>query len=233
MKHWRAGIWILLIIVAFAGCGKSSDKFIPDTSSSIKFLNTVPGTEEFDALLNDKEELVVGLKAGQQSPYRSFKAKKYDVIIYGSKDRATPLAIGEINLRNERKTTVFIGRNYDKRLEPIVYDDDDATPTKQGTARVRIVSMSNMLANRQGLAMDMFINKIKVLRGLSYRSVSVLDIVEGTHQFNLFALNDTTTSLLKGGVYPLTVKAGQHITLWYNGDNVSSNLQFFTYETGK
>lgn len=234
MKHWRTGIWIVAIVVTFIGCGKGDDKFIPDTSSGIKILNAVPGTEAYDAVLNEKA-LAVNLKSGEQSAYVYFRAKKYIATVYPTGNSSQLIIRGEVSLRNQHLTTIFVGRDFKAVPAAVVIDDDITSPTKEGNARVRFISMSNIVISPgQPMSVDVVVDATIVQRNLGFTAVAIMDIPEGDHTLDLYRANDATkTSLLKTGKIPFSVKAGERHTVWFNGDNSTSDLKIFTYQTGK
>jgi hypothetical protein len=184
MKQRQRTFFALILLVAgIIACNKNSDSSIPVTSSNINVFLAVPGVQ-FDVVI-DTTSIGNNIGYGESTGYHAFEAKRYDLNIYPTGNRTTPVAGGQVSLRNGHYYSVFLSVNHNNALQLQLAEDGLTGATAQ-FGRVRFVNLSDTYVSSStsttALTLDFYINGTRLARRQSYRAVSqFFEIPAGTN----------------------------------------------------
>ncbi|MCW3467671.1 DUF4397 domain-containing protein [Chitinophaga nivalis] len=214
MKQWI--LPVLVILGLLAACKKDSDSSIPVTASHIMFFNGVPGTATFSVLL-DTLEAASEVSYGKSTSYKSFRAQKYNLYIYDTRNPERKMYVQQINLRNGRYYSVFLGVDSIGKTLTLRAVEDDLNPALADSSKFRVVNLSEAFRpNRQPLVMDIWSGKNnRFFRGLGYTDISPYATVyaDSTYDINFRWID----SSLVFKQMPLRAQKGKIYTLVTTG----------------
>jgi hypothetical protein len=171
---------VILLITGFIACNKNSDSSIPVTSSSINVFLAVPG-RQFDVMI-DTATIGTNLGAGQSTGYHNFLAKRYTLYIYATGNHQTPVAGGQISLRNGHFSSVFLSLDHNNslRLQAI---EDNLTPPAANMGNLRIVNLSDTYDTLPSqVTLDFFLGDTLRFQRISYTAITgFIPVQAGTH----------------------------------------------------
>lgn len=219
---------VILLITGFIACNKNSDSSIPVTSSSINVFLAVPG-KQYDVMI-DTATIGTNLGAGQSTGYRSFLAKRYNLYIYATGNHLTPVAGGQISLRNGHFSSVFLSRDHTNnlRLQAI---DDNLTPPAANMGNLRIVNLSdtyNAVPNQ--VTLDFFLGDTLRYQRISYQAVTGFIPVQAGKHIRDIRYADSSLSL-RGNIDSNFVIENHKIYSWivYGNALVADSFKLVTF----
>lgn len=183
-------------LIVMTACKKDSDSAIPVTSSSFMFFNGIPGAV-YDIWLDSSGISVAkGVKFGENTPYIAVRAQMYTIYLQEQSDPSkTWIRVGQVNLRNKRSFSAYIGVDSANKLNIVRTVEDDLTPPPPDYMKFRVVSLSQSFrTNGQSLGMDLFSQSTPYFRGIGFTQITPFTTLLGdsTYNFN-FRRNDDTT----------------------------------------
>ncbi|NML41488.1 DUF4397 domain-containing protein [Chitinophaga sp. G-6-1-13] len=186
-------IVVLGWLIVMTACKKNSDSAIPVTSSSFMFFNGVPD-KAYDIWL-DTTQVATAVTFGKNSPYRSMRAQLYTMYMVDTSAPGNKRRIGQINLRNNRFFSAYLG--YDSANKILVFNtlEDDLTAPKPDSMKLRIISLSYAFkSNGQAVGMDLFSQNNKIFRGIGFTQFTpyVTLFGDSIYHFNFRRTDDTT-----------------------------------------
>lgn len=186
-------IVVLGWLIVMTACKKNSDSAIPVTSSSFMFFNGIPGAV-FDIWL-DTTQVAKGVAFGQNSPYRAMRAQLYNIFLVDQSNPGTRIPAGQINLRNKRFFSAYLGQDSANKVNIFRTVEDDLTPPAPGDMKFRIVSLSEAFRpNGQAVGMDLFSQFNLIFKGIGFTQFTQFAPLPGdsTYQFNFRRTDDST-----------------------------------------
>ncbi|MBC9934551.1 DUF4397 domain-containing protein [Chitinophaga qingshengii] len=180
-------------LIVMTACKKDSDSAIPVTSSNFMFFNGIPDAV-YDVLL-DSIKIAQGVKFGTNTPYATLRAQMYTIYLIEAHRPKDTIRAGQINLRNKRSFSAYVGVDSANKVNVIRTLEDDLTPPPPDYMKFRVVSFSQSFrANGQSLAIDLFSRSSPYFRGIGFAQVTPVATLIGdsTYNFN-FRRNDDTT----------------------------------------
>lgn len=204
MKQWFLFSW-LLVAAGMIACNKDSDSSIPDTSAAINVFLAVPDAK-FDVLL-DTVSIGSDLGMGESTGYHKFRAQRYTLYIYPAGNRTTPVAGGQVSLRNNHYSSVFLSRDNNKVLRAMIVEDDLKPPTTANTGKLRIVNLSDTYASTfQTLRLDFYVDSSLRYQRINYlNATDFQEIPIGAHTRDV-RWADSSLSLLQNNLPDFTVE---------------------------
>jgi hypothetical protein len=175
-------------------CKKNSDSAIPVTSSSFMFFNGVPD-KAYDIWL-DTTQVASKVTFGKYTPYQSMRAQLYTIYMVDTSDPRNKLRIGQINLRNKRFFSAYLG--WDSANKVLVFrtlEDDLNPPAAADSMKLRVISLSTAFRpSGQPVTMDLFSQNNKFFRGIPFMQFTEYITLFGdsTYHFNFRPTDDTT-----------------------------------------
>lgn len=225
-------VYAALLIVLTAACNKNSDSAIPDTKSGINVFQAVRDNSAFDVLL-DTIQLGKSMVFGTNTGYQFFRARKYNLAVYVAGDRTRLLAGGEINLRNNRQYSIFIGVDTSGRRLVVNAAEDTLSAPQPGKARLRFVNLSDTYKpNKQALGLDFYTNGRRIERGIGFQTITNFRDIDADSTYNLdVRWVDSSLSLLKGRKEQITIRDQQIFTVIIAGNALdTSKLRLIRYQ---
>lgn len=204
---------IIIVLTLLGACKKNSDSAVPDTHGNFMFVNAVSSTPgvEFNIKL-DTINFASNVAYKTSTGYKSYLAKKYNLIITTSDQPDRILVNQEIFLRNNRYYTAFMGVDSTQQVLSMILTEDDLS-TRADSAKFRVIDFSQAFKpNRAPLGIDVFAgNPPRIFRGLTFPSqtsfVSLVGDSTYTMNFNYVDSNLVLKSI------PLATKKGKVYTL--------------------
>ncbi|MBC9912418.1 DUF4397 domain-containing protein [Chitinophaga varians] len=187
-------IVVLGWLIVMTACKKNSDSAIPVTSSSFMFFNGIPD-KVYDIWL-DTTQVATQVAFGKNSTYRSMRAQLYTMYLVDASDPGkTKQLIGQINLRNKRFFSAYIGYDSANKLNIFRTLEDDLTPPAPQDMKFRVVSLSYAFRpNGQAVAMDLFSQDNRIFRGIGFTQFTPYITLPGdsVYHFNFRRTDDST-----------------------------------------
>lgn len=187
-------IVVLGWLIVMTACKKNSDSAIPVTSSSFMFFNGIPG-KIYDIWL-DTTKVATQVAFGKNSTYSSMRAQLYTMYLVDADDPAkTKQLVGQINLRNKRFFSAYIGYDSANKVNIFRTLEDDLTPTAPQDMKLRVVSLSYAFrSNGQAVTMDLFSQENRIFRGIGFTQFTPYATLPGDSVYHLnFRRTDDTT----------------------------------------
>lgn len=217
---------IVCMLLAVAACKKDSDSAIPVTQSNFMFFNGAPGGS-FKVSL-DTFEIAGKIGFGEHTPYKQFRAQLYNIYITDLNTTNPAVRVGQINLRNKRSFSAYIGLDSVRKQYFLRTIEDDLTAPGGTNMKVRVVNLGQTFRdNTSEVAIDLYgatADTVAIARGLGQGAVTPFVMMDGngiTYQLN-FRRNDLTTPKDILSIYPLAGKPGKIYTLVTTGNLRSS-----------
>jgi hypothetical protein len=140
----------------------------------------VPG-KQFDVMI-DTATIGTNLGAGQSTGYHSFLAKRYNLYIYTTGNHQTPVAGGQISLRNGHYSSVFLSLDHTDNLR-LQATEDNLTPPAANMGNVRIVNLTDTYDTVPSqVTLDFYLGDTIRFQRISYTAVtSFIPVQAGTH----------------------------------------------------
>jgi hypothetical protein len=225
--------WIVLLLLAAAiACGKTSDTDIPNTSAGVMVFNMAPNAAAFDVLV-DTVTVGSNLAYGENSTtYKRFRAQKYNLWVYAAGNHSTALLGGELNLRNGHDYSVFLTIDSTNTLRVLLTQDDHTLPAEKANASIRVIDLSDPYVkvgtgtNKQSLALDFYLDTIRLYRRLGYGAVTSFTEVVG-HSYEAH-WNWVDSSLILQRT-PLAPEPGKVYTLIATGNVLNSTYKLWQF----
>lgn len=211
---------IIIVLALLGACKKNSDSAVPDTHGNFMFVNAVtnaPGTPgvEFNIKL-DTINFASNVGYKTSTGYKSYLAKKYNLIITTSDRPDVILLNQEIFLRNNRYYTAFMGVDSTQQVLSMILTEDDLSAPRADSAKFRVIDFSQAFKpNRAPLGIDVFAGNPRIFRGLTFPSqTSFVPLVgDSTYTMNF---NYVDSNLVLKSI-PLAAKKGKTYTLVMSG----------------
>nr|WP_295877272.1 DUF4397 domain-containing protein [uncultured Chitinophaga sp.] len=215
-------IVVLGWLIVMTACKKNSDSAIPVTSSSFMFFNGVRDVT-YEVWL-DSTLITKDLAFGQSTPYREMRAQLYTIYLIDPKRPKDTIRVGQINLRNKRTFSTYIGLDSANKGLVAMAVEDDLTPAPPEHMKFRIVNLSwAFRPNGQSATMDLFSKTTPIFRGMGFPQFTNFAILPGdsTYPFN-FRRNDDTTVV--PNQFPFKAETGKIYTVVMTGNALTSSL---------
>jgi hypothetical protein len=216
---------ILIVALVITSCKKDSDSAIPVTSSGLMVFDAVPGNVKFDVVL-DTISVFNDLGYGEHTGYKQFRARKYTLMIFQAGNRTTPLAGGEINLRNNRFYSAFLGVDVNNALVLMATEDVLDGPKTAGNAQLRVVDLSDTRygTNSTRIQLDYYTDTTKIFSRVSFGNITPFQEIKGDSLYKLDARwADSSLSILKKDKVPFSAKANGIYTIVTSGNALDPN----------
>jgi len=208
--------WACLILLAtgFVACNSKDDTAIPDTSSNINVFIGVAGAQ-FDIAI-DTAFIGTDVGEGESTGYKSFRAQRYTLNIYAAGNHTSPVAFGQISMRNNYHYSVFLSQARNKTLRLLAVEDV-LNPPNPFTGRVRIVNLSDSYnSDQQSVNLDFSLADLKDttrFRNLNYLAVTPFTEIQAGDYDRHINLANSSVDLLGTIVPTFTVPDGK-LTSW-------------------
>ncbi|MFY0253807.1 DUF4397 domain-containing protein [Chitinophaga sp. 30R24] len=220
---------IIIVVGLLGACKKNSDSAVPDTHSSFMFVNAVPNSE-FNVML-DTINFASNVGYGTVTPYKSYRAQKYNVIITLS---GQPVALFNVQLflRNKRYYTAFLGADSAVQQLSLIITEDDMSSLGTGTAKFRVIDFSQgFKPNRTPLGMDVYSGAAPLFfRGLTAPSQTAFAPLYGDSAYTINFRYVDSSLVLKSFTLPTqTGKVYTLVTTGYPLDSTRFNILKVTH----
>lgn len=221
----------IFLIAVFIACNKDSDSMIPETSSDINVFIAVPGLVA--DIVVDTTTIATALEMGESTGYHSFLAKRYNLSIYETGNRTSPIVSGQISLRNKHSYSVFLSLDHTNALRVLAVEDNLALPA-MGYSKIRIIDLSDTYNSQaDNVLLDFHINTPDTIR---YRNIGYLAATEFTQiPFNTYTRDilyaDSSLSLL-GNNAPTVTFEDRKIYSWivYGNAQVKDSFKLVEFK---
>jgi hypothetical protein len=227
-RIFLACIFLIAVLIA---CNKDSDSSIPETSSNINVFMAVPGLVA-DVVL-DTTTIATGMEMGESTGYHSFLAKRYDLAIFESGNRTSPIVSGQISLRNNHHYSVYLSLDHNRALRVLAVEDDLSLPP-QGYSKVRLIDLSDTYnSNAENVLLDFQVNTKDTIRfrNIGYLAVTAFSQIPfNTYTRNIYSAN-TSTSFL-GNISPNVTFEDRKIYSWivYGNAQVADSFKLVEFK---
>ncbi len=215
----------ILIAALIISCKKDSDSAIPVTSSSLMIFQAVPGPAKFDVVL-DTFSVGNDLAYGENTGYKQFRARKYTLMVFPAGNRTNPVAGGEINLRNNRFYSAFLGVDTDNGLVLMAAEDELDAPKVAGNAKLLVVNLSDTRygTGNTRLLLDYYTDTTKILPRVGFGNITPFKEIKGDSTYKIDARwADSSLSVLKKEKETLVSKANGIYTIVTSGNALDPN----------
>lgn len=203
---------IIIVLAVLGACKKNSDSAVPDTHGHFMFVNATYDALQFDVRL-DTINFASNVPYKTSTGYKSYLAKKYNLIITPSGRPDNVLVNQELFLRNNRYYTAFMGIDSVKQGVVMILTEDDLSAPKGDSARFRVINFSQAFKpNRAPLGIDVFAgNPPRIFRGLTFPSQTSFVTLVGDSNYTM-NFNYVDSSLVLKSI-PLATQKGKTYTL--------------------
>ncbi|PSL47504.1 uncharacterized protein DUF4397 [Chitinophaga niastensis] len=222
---------VIIVLALLAACKKNSDSSIPVTQSNFMFFNAVPGNAQFNILL-DSLPVATNVGYGVGTGYKQFRAQNYNLYIYDTRTPNNLMYGGQINLRNKRFYSAYLGADSTGLQLALRITEDDLSSPGAGTAKFRVVDLSQAFTpNRSVLGIDVYSDTFpRFFRGITFTALTPFATVYGDSNYTKlnFRWTDSTKVLQQ---YHLSTQAGKVYTLVTTRYPLDSlNFKIFTIQ---
>lgn len=214
MKQRTFWACLILLVTGFVACNSKDDTAIPDTSSNINVFTGVAGAQ-YDIAI-DTTFIGTNVGEGESTGYKSFRAQRYTLNIYLAGNHTTPVASGQISMRNDYYYSVFLSRDHNSTLRLLAVRDVLTTPTALH-GMVRIVDLSDSYnSDLQSVNLDFSLADLSDttrFQSLTYLTVTAFTSFEAGTFDRHINYADSSLSLLGNNGSTFTVLDGK-LTSW-------------------
>ncbi|WP_161964176.1 DUF4397 domain-containing protein [Chitinophaga flava] len=210
----------LILLMAAAACKKNSDTAIPVTQSSFMFFNGVPEAV-YDIRL-DSFSMATGVAFGKNTPYQTFRAQLYTIYLIDQRFPNDTIRVGQINLRNKRSFSSYIGFDSANKVRVFRTIEDDLTPPPPLNMKFRVVDFSEAYRfNGTSVGIDVFSQNDRIFRGIGFTQFTPFVNLPGDSTYQLNFPRTDSNSIIPNRL-PFPVQTGKIYTLVTVGNAMSS-----------
>ncbi|HEY9259517.1 DUF4397 domain-containing protein [Chitinophaga sp.] len=203
---------IIIVLALLGACKKNSDSAVPDTHGNFEFVNATYAALEFNIKL-DTINFASNVAYKTSTGYKSYLAKKYNLIITTSDRPDIILVNQELFLRNNRYYTAFMGIDSAKAGLAMILTEDDLSAPRADSAKFRVIDFSQAFKpNRAPLGLDVYAgNPTVIFKGLTFPSQTAFVPLRGDSTYTM-KFNYVDSSLVLKSI-PLAAQKGKVYTL--------------------
>jgi len=179
MKQWAYFI-LVCIIAGIIACNKDSDSSIPDTTSNINVFTAVPD-EQYDIVV-DTTTIGQNIGYGESTGYHAFQAKRHNLWVFETGNRADTLGRLQVSLRNNHYYSLFLARNNNGITQALIVEDV-FRPSTSGFGRIRYINLSDTYVNAATrLTLDVYMDTVRYFRRESFLATTdFVELAQGTY----------------------------------------------------
>jgi Domain of unknown function (DUF4397) len=202
---------IIIVLALLGACKKNSDSAVPDTHGNFMFVNATYSRLQFNIKL-DTINFASNVAYKASTGYKSYLAKKYNLIITTSDRPDIILVNQELFLRNNRYYTAFMGIDSTQTVLSMILTEDDLSTPKGDSAKFRVINFSQgFRVNRAPLGIDVFAGSPRIFRGLTFPSQTSFVSLKGDSTYTM-NFNYVDSNLVLKSI-PLATQKGKVYTL--------------------